>query len=156
MKITSGIINRTKRLAETSDYYPFKLGAVIIKNGNIIAEGKNHTGYKKNIKDEYRFVNSFVHAEVDALSKLSKKEAKGATLFVLRVNPGNTERLFEAKPCEYCQKMISDYGIKRVFATTIDGSIKEYKVVQGKKEKAIKNVKKKEFGYTNKFLIGFN
>jgi diaminohydroxyphosphoribosylaminopyrimidine deaminase/5-amino-6-(5-phosphoribosylamino)uracil reductase len=78
-----------------------KVGAVIVKDGKIIA-----TGYHRKA--------GMPHAEIDALKKLKKGDAKGATLYVT------------LEPCSHygrtppCTKAIINAGIKRVVAAMQD------------------------------------
>jgi diaminohydroxyphosphoribosylaminopyrimidine deaminase/5-amino-6-(5-phosphoribosylamino)uracil reductase len=78
-----------------------KVGAVIVKDGKIIA-----TGYHRKA--------GMPHAEIDALRKLKRGEAKGATLYVT------------LEPCSHygrtppCTKAIINAGIKRVIAAMQD------------------------------------
>ncbi|MCW4025104.1 MAG: bifunctional diaminohydroxyphosphoribosylaminopyrimidine deaminase/5-amino-6-(5-phosphoribosylamino)uracil reductase RibD [Candidatus Bathyarchaeota archaeon] len=78
-----------------------KVGAVIVKDGKIIA-----TGYHKKA--------GMPHAEIDALKKLKNGDAKGATLYVT------------LEPCSHygktppCTKAIINAGIKRVIAAMQD------------------------------------
>jgi deoxycytidylate deaminase len=53
-----------------------------------------------------------VHTEVDAIIK-ARKDLKGASLLVIRVNAKNQFRL--SKPCIMCMKYIRYVGIKRIF-----------------------------------------
>lgn len=77
------------------------VGAVIVKNGEILS-----TGYHKRFGEE--------HAEPNAINKLSKKELKGATIYVT------------LEPCTHfgktppCVMAIIDSGIKKVVIATED------------------------------------
>ncbi len=77
------------------------VGCVIVKNDVIIAEGYHH-----------RYGD--VHAEVDALRKLSKEQIKGATLYVT------------LEPCSHvgkqppCTDALKDSGIKHVVVGCLD------------------------------------
>lgn len=85
------------------------VGAVVVKNGKIIAEGFHHA-YGKD------------HAEVDALKKLSMKERRGTTIYV------------NLEPCAHfgkrppCADYLIECGVKKVVVAMKD----PHKVVNGK------------------------
>jgi cytidine deaminase len=55
-----------------------------------------------------------VHAEVDALLKVaSKEDIKGSTVYVVRINRKN--ELAMSKPCEMCEMILREHGVKRAF-----------------------------------------
>ena len=86
----------------------YQVGAVVVNNNGIIAEGYNGTptGYRTNeTRDEHgETLYCVVHAEANALSKCARHglACDGATLYI---NIG---------PCSDCAKMIVQAGIKRV------------------------------------------
>ena len=86
----------------------YQVGAVIVNNNGIIAEGYNGTptGYKTNdTRDaEGETLYCVVHAETNALAKCARHglACDGATLYV---NIG---------PCPDCAKFIVQAGIRRV------------------------------------------
>lgn len=89
----------------------FKLGAVIVKRGKVIAFGHN----KAKTHPRYGSKSGFhtLHAEGDSLWTAEKLEVdvKGATMIVYRKNALN------ARPCKDCQRLIREAGIKRVIYT---------------------------------------
>lgn len=108
------IFDRVIALAKKSQMTQ-KHGAIIVKDGKIIAEG-------------YNYVTSFMshsfsmHAEVDCLMKVkskSKKFLEDCTLIVVRV--GVASKGFPtkmSKPCMNCKAEIEKFGIKKVFYST--------------------------------------
>ncbi len=81
-----------------------RVGAVVVKNGRIIS-----TGYHK--------ARGTLHAERDALKKLSYSEAKGATLYCT-LEPCCTT--WEGKKQPPCTEAILHYGIRRVYIASTD------------------------------------
>ena len=63
-----------------------------------------------------------LHAEIDTLIKVNKKDSFGSTLYIFRRGNDNIYRL--SKPCKACMQCILDYGIKRI-VYTIENGIKE-------------------------------
>ncbi len=81
-----------------------QVGAVVVKDGHKIAEGFNKPVPNKKIDDYFcQSKQSYmIHAEMDALSKITIKQAKDATIYITLA------------PCTDCCKMIAAYGISRV------------------------------------------
>ena len=87
-----------------------KVGALVVKNNMIIADGYNGTptGFENICEDENNVSKPYVlHAEANAITKLarSSNSSDGATLYVT------------ASPCIECAKLIIQSGIKRVIYT---------------------------------------
>ncbi len=105
-------MKRTISLANSADPSPNpKVGAVIVKDGKIIAEGFHKRA-------------GMAHAEIEALSRLGKGRAKGCTLYVT------------LEPCSHygrtppCTKRIIGQGIAKVIYSVPDPTRK----VRGKEE----------------------
>lgn len=108
-------LNVARSLAKRSEEKK-KHGAVVIKSGRVVGYGfnkfKNHTDY---IPEELIKVHCSRHAEEVAI-KSAGANAKGATLYVARVNRADQDR--NSKPCRICADLIENSGIKRVVYTT--------------------------------------
>ena len=96
-----------KLWAELSVSTRNKVGALIIKNGTIIADGFNGTpsGFDNNCEDENGDTKWFViHAEANAILKVAKstQNIEDSTLYTT------------LSPCKECCKLILQAGIKRV------------------------------------------
>ena len=86
------------------------------KRGRELATGVN--SYVKTHPVQLRYAKRsrnperpYLHAELDALIKGSKR-GKVHRLHVVRLCSGGVVRL--AKPCDMCQQIIKDYGVKHV------------------------------------------
>ena len=84
-----------------------KVGAIIVKDGQIISDGFNGTpsGFENNCETEENETHWFViHAECNAIIKCAKfgNSCKGATMYQTY------------SPCKDCSKLILQAGIKRV------------------------------------------
>ena len=93
--------------AENSYCQRRKVGAILVKDGMIIAEGFNGTpaGFENVCEDETGATKPCVlHAEANAITKVarSNNSSCGATLYVT------------ASPCLECSKLIIQSGITRV------------------------------------------
>lgn len=101
--------------------YRVKVGAVIVKNGNVVSVGFNRTfGGDKIIIYNGRKVRS-IHAELMAIVH-AETSLDGAEIFVFSKMKNGKWRL--SRPCESCMSAIAEAGIKRVYYTTYEGKIK--------------------------------
>jgi deoxycytidylate deaminase len=93
-------------------------GAVITRNGEIIAKGYNH--HVEHLNHLFS-----LHAEMDAISDLkkrfsaeckSKRWLKDCRLYVIRIGPDAQDNpLRMSKPCINCKQAIQQIGIPIVF-----------------------------------------
>lgn len=110
--------------ANNSYALKLKVGAVIVKDDQIISDGFNGTpcGFEnrcetKNINGELKTLPYVLHAESNAILKCAKygKSTNGATLYITH------------SPCIECAKLIIQAGIVRVVYLdvyrTIDGIV---------------------------------
>ena len=105
-------LNLAKKIAEANDFNEkWMLGCVIVKGGSVLSVGMNKP---KNDPAYIDFEHCSIHAEVDALKKLTKP-AKGCVMYVARYCKGGDTGL--AKPCSRCALEIRNSGVKRVVYT---------------------------------------
>ena len=110
-----------------------KYGAIIVKNDVIIATGYNGASRgNPNCSDLgycYREANDIphgeqyekckaVHAEMNAIISASRDQMIGATLFLAGWENG--KRIAEPKPCDMCERVITNAGIRRVITKETD------------------------------------
>jgi dCMP deaminase len=84
-----------------------QVGAIVVKEGQIIADGYNGTpsGFENCCEDEEGLTQWYVlHAEANAISKVARstQTCENATLYIT------------LSPCKECSKLIHQSGIKRV------------------------------------------
>ncbi len=96
-----------KRTSELSYANRNKVGAVLVKDNNILAFSWNGTprGFNNNCEDENgKTLLEVCHAECNIFSKMSKsnESSKGSTLYVT------------LSPCYDCSKMIIQSEVKKV------------------------------------------
>ena len=87
-----------------------QVGALIVKDSTIIADGYNGTptGFENQCEDENGETKWYVlHAEANALLKVARtsSQAAGATLYLTHA------------PCKDCSKLVLQAGIKRLVYT---------------------------------------
>jgi len=107
-----------KRISEMSYAKRKKVGAVLVKDNNIIGFGWNGTpsGFDNNCEDENNQSKDIVlHSEFNLFSKIAK-----STLSSL-----NSTLYLTLSPCMECSKLIIQSGVKRVVY------IEKYRIVDG-------------------------
>jgi dCMP deaminase len=100
-----------------------KVGAIIVKDKNIISFGWNGTptGYPNQCEDSSgKTLSIVIHAEANAICKAAKGggNLEGATLYVT------------LSPCIECSKLIIQSGIKRVIFSEIYRDIAPLKLLK--------------------------
>lgn len=105
-------------------------GAVIVKNDTIVSTGYNGTARNRanccDIGECYRAAHNIphgeqyekcqaVHAEANAIINASREEMNGSTLYLTGFENG--ERLKNPQPCEMCQRLIINAGIRKVITS---------------------------------------
>lgn len=107
-------MNVARFLATKSDLR-HKHGAVVVKSGRVLGMGYNkHRNDPGVIMEGRHRLDCGYHAEAVAI-KDAGGNARGATIFVARINRQGDDLL--SKPCEYCQELIQESGIKNVIWT---------------------------------------
>lgn len=109
-RLDSVFMNITKEVATLSHCVRFKVGAVLVKDGNIISMGYNGTPASMDNcceKDNVTLPH-VIHGEVNAILKAAKNgtSVNGGTLYLT------------LSPCLDCSKLILQSGIKRVVYLT--------------------------------------
>lgn len=124
-------LSMAKNVSTLSDFPRYKLGAIVIYKGSILAHGNNSCktspvqkkyNKERNYKTEASFKHTnCTHAEVNCLNKIKYLDIdfSKTSLFVYREHKNGTKAL--ARPCPACSKMIRDIGIKNVYYTTENG-----------------------------------
>jgi len=114
-------------------------GAVIVKNDEIISTG--YTGAPRGAKncidigycprsnlnvppgERYELCRS-VHAEMNALIHISRREAMGGTMYLMGVEVQSGGLLPNgAEPCRLCKRVIINAGIEKVLTKNINGEV---------------------------------
>lgn len=110
---------RIAKLARNLSDYPKpskRMGAVIVRSGNILAfapnKNKSHPAYEKNV-----FIHS-IHCELMALI-VCQAETIGADIYIYR--EGAKGNLGLAKPCQHCLSALKYAGIRRAYYTVNNG-----------------------------------
>lgn len=92
-----------------------KHGAVIVSGHTVLTVYPNsYRNHPTCVPD--RLDGASVHAEAAAIAAVrDKNKLRGATIYVARVNNQSVWRY--SKPCDSCETLIREYGIRRVVHT---------------------------------------
>ncbi len=119
--VNKNIIEEAVKQSTRSPAPHYRHGAVIFDNkNNIISRGYNHDHYNECL-NRYGYKGLSTHAEAAALLRCDNPV--GLNLLVVRRSYGGT-KVSSSKPCKSCMSLLVDSGIKRVFYSDVDGSIK--------------------------------
>lgn len=94
----------------------FRHGAVVTKGGAVLATASNHDG---------------IHAEVAALKKVSPDRRKGCTVWSFRISGVKNNIVANARPCPECLQYMYEQGVKKVYYSAPDGSVRIGRIVLG-------------------------
>lgn len=108
---------------ENSDHPVYKIGAALYYKNKLLSKGYNLVRKTHPIMVELGSKKT-THAELMAILKVRHKiDLTGCTMVVYREDKeGNPAK---AKPCEYCQELLKQYGVKYTIYTTETGWKKE-------------------------------
>lgn len=102
------------RVARFSEHPKYRVGAVVVRKGNILGVGfnsmkthpKSHTHHQR------------IHAELKAILN-AQDDVSGADIYVVRLTKEGG--LACAIPCPSCEALIIDSGIRNIYATDMEG-----------------------------------
>lgn len=110
-------LQRAINVAQHNEYYDkWRLGAVIVKGGNVVSKGHSRLLSDPSVCDFSHFVvppRVSLHAEIDALRGVNN--ASGGVVYVARM--GRNGKIAMARPCANCEGALVDARIKRVVYT---------------------------------------
>jgi deoxycytidylate deaminase len=109
------LYNTAFKLAETSTYGRFRLGAIIAKKNKIVSMGTNQ---KKSHPLQAKYatrphLEAWLHAEIHSLSLARVEDLLDADIYVSRILKNGT--LGNSRPCSGCLKAIKDYGLRGMY-----------------------------------------
>jgi deoxycytidylate deaminase len=92
--------------------------AVIAKGGKVLSVGYNARGFHSFVECyKVKEHTCTIHAEIAAiLAKRKKVRFEGSKVYVVRIRPNGTVAM--SRPCEMCQQVLHNYGVKRAYFST--------------------------------------
>ena len=105
-KLDKTFINIAKEVGSLSHCTRSKVGAVLVKDGNVISFGYNGTpaGMDNGCEENNVTKDEVIHAEMNSILKAAKSgnSVEGSTLYLT------------LSPCKECSKLILQSGVKKV------------------------------------------
>ena len=108
-----------------SSHPSYSLIALLSRAGNILSVGINKKGNPPEYVEKLHN-NMGIHAEACCLRGISKKQAKGSTLYIVGQTAAGSQIL--CKPCLSCNDFIQNMGVKRVVFEDAWGELQEMKI----------------------------
>jgi dCMP deaminase len=106
LKLDEVFINIAKEIGTLSHCTRSKVGAVLVKDGNMISFGYNGTpaGMDNGCEENNVTKEEVIHAEMNSILKAAKSgnSVEGSTLYLT------------LSPCKECSKLILQSGVKKV------------------------------------------
>ena len=106
LKLDEVFINIAKEIGSLSHCTRSKVGAVLVKDGNVISFGYNGTpaGMDNGCEENNVTKEEVIHAEMNSILKAAKSgnSVEGSTLYLT------------LSPCKECSKLILQSGVKKV------------------------------------------
>ena len=106
LKLDEVFINIAKEVGSLSHCTRSKVGAVLVKDGNVISFGYNGTpaGMDNGCEENNLTKEEVIHAEMNSILKAAKSgnSVEGSTLYLT------------LSPCKECSKLILQSGVKKV------------------------------------------
>jgi len=103
----------------------YNLAAVLVQGNQVLSVGFNSLNVNGFVSTYAKYAIQkdkpfWTHAELDAIQKVRRKsDLTGAKIFVARLTPVR-KLLGMSRPCESCEVLAQNYGIKRVYYTIDD------------------------------------
>ena len=98
-----------QQMCKSSTHTKANHGAVIVRGGRILSMGFNSVEQRAETNHEY------MHAEMHAIISARCDNLKGSKIYVFREDKYGF--INNSRPCDKCQKMLKEYGIKRAIYT---------------------------------------
>jgi deoxycytidylate deaminase len=102
-------------------------GSVICRGGSILSIGYNSPRANSFSENYAQHPGWTRHSELSAIQKVRRKiDLNGCVMYNLRIDKNGLIR--NSRPCGGCEKLLIDYGIKKVFFSTENGKIDFLKI----------------------------
>lgn len=104
-------------------------GTVIVRGGSVLSWAINQPG-KCAFSESYAYHGGMtIHSELNAIKKIRRKiDLTGAVCYNLRLCKYGTVKI--SKPCCSCERLLMNYGFKKVYHTTDDGVVIDMKLAR--------------------------
>lgn len=109
--MNSKYFDLARKVSKLSTHNRFSLGAVVVDGSKIISVGANKLKTHPKSTHPYRSLHAEMAAIIAAHQDLSKCD-----MYVYREIKSGVPAL--AKPCQYCEVMIQEAGIRHIYYST--------------------------------------
>lgn len=115
-------INIAKKVAERSEFYPYRHGAILAKGSSILSTSENKNKYNS-FADRFCQHNGIatIHAELGCILGVNNSITRNGSIYVVRI--GKKGQLKNSKPCCMCMSCMSFVGIKKVYYSIDEESL---------------------------------
>lgn len=115
------LINNSRKIIEKNNFnLRFTHVAYILDGKQIICTGTNKPKTHPLLKKyPYREESNHIHAELDAILKLGKRDCSKYTIVVIRLGRSSHPRY--SKPCPGCMHILKQLNFKSIWYSTDDG-----------------------------------
>ena len=97
----------------------YRMAAVVVQGARVVSIGVNKWGGGESKNRMY--ANRAIHGELDAIHGIDPALLRGATIYISGWSKGNN--LILSKPCDLCQRLIEQAGIKEIVYHDRDGNV---------------------------------
>lgn len=118
MSYTDKGIRHALDAALESDCPNYRIGAVLMRRNRMVSWGRNI--FRKS-HTKSRTIYNGIHAEFDCLHGVDPGKCRNSVLFVARVT--NSGAISMARPCDDCQELLRDLGIRVFYYTDYEGNV---------------------------------
>jgi len=157
-----------KEISQRSTCFRVKIGALIVREDQIVAAG--YVGAPRKTKDclehgfclrdklglphghRYEICRS-IHAEMNCLINAARSSGAilGGDMFIYGEYTSSPKKM-DVFPCFICKKMIINAGLKRVICSQVDGSYKIFNVKDWVKDWQKKDIIDDKYQYGSRFI----
>lgn len=97
----------------------YRHGAVIVDGSKVLATGFNQLKTHRKLASFTK--HPYLHAETAAILRAGLDACEGSDLYVVRID--RRGHLAESCPCETCQAVINEAGLRHVYYTNDSGNV---------------------------------
>ena len=118
-------LSKIKKVANKFSGCKNHVALICDKRGRIVSVGINQSYKTHVLAKRYGYRYSAIHAELHAITTLSCRlnEIENKNYILINLRFLANKNLGLAKPCILCQRLLKDFGIKRVYYTNKSGNI---------------------------------
>lgn len=99
------------QISKKSNHPKHKIGGILVKKKRVISIGFNK--YKTHSKSNHPYKN--IHCELDCILGIDLNILNGSSIYLYRETKDGRPAL--SKPCKWCEQLLKNVGISRVYYT---------------------------------------